>query len=351
MVDRDTVDYRDTSSFDDSSLQDVQTIKSAILHKQYGKDVRSALAQLPDSLIKLFGDTGENSNTEVEEARGGFETLGLHEQAQNSSIDKVTVEVQDARTNSSSQTYPTLKERMDNQENDLNNSINDKLSQISAVPETFANLAALQSKYPTGKTGLFVTADTGHKYIWANGSWKDAGVYQGIAITDDQMLLLSQNTFNQGNLIGNGYFSTKDGAFAWGNATISLTDMLGKKLITAYSSNVEQFNGIGFNFSPSAMASWTDKSSSIFFAEFDIISGYDCNLTVDIGYKDDSTTVTDTLTTLILSKNSATHQKLMLVKNPYKNAKEINLLISDYNAEPINFSISNLKITRSSYLL
>lgn len=184
MVDRDTADYRDTSSFDDSSLQDVQTIKSAILHKQYGKDVRSALAQLPDSLIKLFGDTGGNSNAEVEEARGGFETLGLHEQAQNAGIDKVTVEVQNARTNSSSKTYPTLKERMDNQENDLNNNINSKLAQVSSVPEAFANLAALQSKYPTGKTGIFVTADNGHKYIWVNGSWTDSGVYQSVGIAN-----------------------------------------------------------------------------------------------------------------------------------------------------------------------
>lgn len=55
-----------------------------------------------------------------------------------------------------------------------------KLSQISSVPETFANLAALKSTYPNGKTGLFVTADTGHKFIWANGSWSDAGSYQAV---------------------------------------------------------------------------------------------------------------------------------------------------------------------------
>lgn len=67
---------------------------------------------------------------------------------------------------------------------DLNNSINDKLSQISSVPETFANLAALKSTYPNGKTGLFVTADTGHKFIWANGSWSDAGIYQSVGIAD-----------------------------------------------------------------------------------------------------------------------------------------------------------------------
>ncbi|MCT1193901.1 DUF2479 domain-containing protein [Lactococcus lactis] len=65
---------------------------------------------------------------------------------------------------------------------DLNNSINDKLSQISYVPETFANLSALQSTYPNGKTGLFVTADTGHKFIWANNMWVDAGAYQSAGI-------------------------------------------------------------------------------------------------------------------------------------------------------------------------
>lgn len=220
MVDRDTVDYRDTSSFDDSSLQDVQTIKSAILHKQYGKDVRSALAQLPDSLIKLFGDTGGNSNAEVEEARGGFETLGLHEQAQNAGIDKVTVEVQDARTNSSSQTYPTLKERMDNQENDIANSMNAKISQISSVPETFANLSALQSTYPNGKTGLFVTADTGHKYIWRNNTWQDAGVYQGVGLARQSVTMDKIDKVNPSQLSNN--FSVISSAKPWSNSIVSV---------------------------------------------------------------------------------------------------------------------------------
>lgn len=80
--------------------------------------------------------------------------------------------------------FVELKTKVDNQENNLNNSINDKLAQISSVPETFANLSALQAAYPNGKTGLFVTADTGHKYIWANNVWTDAGVYQSVGIAD-----------------------------------------------------------------------------------------------------------------------------------------------------------------------
>lgn len=123
MIDRDTVDYRDTSSFDDSSLQDIQTIQSAILHKQYGKDVRSALAQLPDALIKLFGDTWGNSNTEVEEARGvsqeqldsaiqGIRNIAYQIEKGtddgNSNAENVV-----ARTNINGKTYNSLGSRLD----------------------------------------------------------------------------------------------------------------------------------------------------------------------------------------------------------------------------------------------
>ena len=78
--------------------------------------------------------------------------------------------------------YSTLNDRLDNQEDELTSEINSKLAEISATPETFKDLATLQSTYPNGKNGLFVTADTGHKYIWSNNSWLDAGVYQSVGI-------------------------------------------------------------------------------------------------------------------------------------------------------------------------
>lgn len=96
----------------------------------------------------------------------------------------IGIEVQSARSNSSGKSYGTLKARLDDEEANLTNNMNAKIAQISSVPETFANLSSLQAAYPNGKTGLFVTADTGHKYIWANGTWTDAGVYQSVGIAD-----------------------------------------------------------------------------------------------------------------------------------------------------------------------
>jgi len=68
--------------------------------------------------------------------------------------------------------------------------VDDKVNAIPAgdyVPETFTNLAAIQAKYPSGKNGIMVAADNGHKYIWVNNVWTDAGVYQSAGIADESI--------------------------------------------------------------------------------------------------------------------------------------------------------------------
>lgn len=164
------------------------------------KKIQDGVDGQSDSLNKqitdLLGDVAPQDQNEVTQARidvhgNHYRTLKSRTDATQATAETAlseerdtSAEVQDARTNSNSKTYPTLKARMDNQENDLNNSFNNKLSQISSVPETFANLAAIQSKYPNGSNGIMVAADNGHKYIWANSTWTDAGVYQSVGIAD-----------------------------------------------------------------------------------------------------------------------------------------------------------------------
>lgn len=61
------------------------------------------------------------------------------------------------------------------------------LKQISFIPETFAKLEYLKNTYPNGRAGIFIVADTGHKYIWANNQWTDAGVYQSVGLVDESV--------------------------------------------------------------------------------------------------------------------------------------------------------------------
>lgn len=196
------------------------------------KGVDGQADNLNKQILDMLGNVAPQDQNEVTQARidgngKAYDTLKGREDATQSTAETalseerdISVEVQDARTNSSSQTYPTLKARIDNQENDLNNSINDKLAKISTVPETFTNLAALQSKYPTGKTGLFVTADNGHKYIWSGSVWSDAGVYQAVGLEKSSVTMDKVDSVNPEQVINSS--SVVSLTKPWSNAVVSV---------------------------------------------------------------------------------------------------------------------------------
>lgn len=83
--------------------------------------------------------------------------------------------------------------------------IENKLAQMSLVPEAFANADALKAKYPAGKAGIMVAADTGHKWIWANNQWNDAGVYQAAS----DILKINNHQYTD-DTIPNGYTDLND---------------------------------------------------------------------------------------------------------------------------------------------
>lgn len=172
MVKRDKYEANDTTPFDQSKLQDLQTIKHTLLHAMYGKDVRPGIAQLPDALIKALQDStnlGElGALAELVEARGGYETLGLHETAQDNGIQNAKASAVNA-----------------NQKGD--NAINLARASASGSPKgVFANVDELKNKYPNGASGIYVTRNNGHWWFY-NLSWQDGGVYQSPSIDNDSI--------------------------------------------------------------------------------------------------------------------------------------------------------------------
>lgn len=162
-IKKDTVDYNDPTPFDGSKLQSISDISKAIRHKMNGEDVREPMAQQGEALVKLMQEIGGNPNAEVVAARGNHELLQMREDAQDNAI---------------SQNNALLANKANI------NYIDNYLSSVTAVPETFASLTAIKDKYPSGKNGLMVAADNGHKYIWTNGAWTDAGIYQSTGLAD-----------------------------------------------------------------------------------------------------------------------------------------------------------------------
>lgn len=54
---------------------------------------------------------------------------------------------------------------------------------------TLSTLADLNTKYPDGEVGIFVTADTGHWYYWHGNAWTDGGPYQAVGIQDGSITI------------------------------------------------------------------------------------------------------------------------------------------------------------------
>lgn len=176
-IKRDTVEYRDPTPFDGSKLNSVSDITQAIRHKLYGKDTREAMAQSLEALVQLMQKAGGNQSAEVIAARGNHELLSMREDAQDNAIATVQSTANGKFDTNQAEAY---------------------LKSITALPETFANLAAIKAKYPSGKNGLMVAADNGHKYIWANSTWTDAGVYQSVGIAKESIdyYMASKNLLN-----------------------------------------------------------------------------------------------------------------------------------------------------------
>lgn len=77
------------------------------------------------------------------------------------------------------------------------------LSKATFEPEAFENEAALEAKYPAGDSGLMVTVNTGHKWLWINGAWKDCGIYQAAGIADGSITDSKLKTINAKRLYNN----------------------------------------------------------------------------------------------------------------------------------------------------
>lgn len=130
-------------------------------------------------------NAGDISNLkgEVAGTRGRFANMNDREDAQDAAINQKE-SIANANAN-----YAALKRKDAQQDAAIatkarQDFIINYLSKMNLQPEAFENEAALKATYPNGKSGLMVTADTGHKWLYVNGAWTDCGQYQGIALAE-----------------------------------------------------------------------------------------------------------------------------------------------------------------------
>ena len=86
----------------------------------------------------------------------------------------------------------------------ISNAIDERLANVKTAPVAVENAQVLQQRYPNGADGIFITADTGHKWLWLSGSWTDCGEYQAVGIGDELIQpIKQQQVFDEQNIASN----------------------------------------------------------------------------------------------------------------------------------------------------
>lgn len=113
---------------------------------------------------------------EVAGARGRFASMAGREDSQDAAINQKE-SIVNANAN-----YAALQQKDAQQDVIIANKagkfeLETKLAQMDIHPETFANLDALNAKYPNGSPNFCITIDDMHKHVWLNGGWQDEGPF------------------------------------------------------------------------------------------------------------------------------------------------------------------------------
>lgn len=142
---------RDFSHLDRTQRYPVETLIRFIREKGYGIDVRESIAK---ALERVYVDAsqGGNTNMEIAQARGAYDTLSEN-------LDNI---ISSLRTKANDSEIKML----------INNI-------MDGTPKgTYSNLAALQSAKAGGDRGIYITTNNGHWNYWNGSRWVDGGPYQ-----------------------------------------------------------------------------------------------------------------------------------------------------------------------------
>lgn len=131
---------------------------------QTKNDINASLQTSRDNLDALSGEIRANR---AEQANISQHLAGTQQQIANYDI----------------VTRPEFQNSMDT----VNSAINKRLSQVKTDPVAVANAGELTTKYPKGADGIFITVDTGHKWAYLDGAWKDCGSYQAVGIENSEL--------------------------------------------------------------------------------------------------------------------------------------------------------------------
>lgn len=182
----------------------------------YESQLNSNNTEFQRQLQQVIADARNAYNSQVANSRDAMNALDAEVKANRAELTNINDHLSGVEQQIAIHDIVTIPQHQEDLKN-ISNAIDERLANVKTAPVAVENAATLQQRYPNGADGIFITADTGHKWLWLSGQWTDCGEYQAIGIGNElidpikqQQKVDKQNIATNYRLINENSESTKE---------------------------------------------------------------------------------------------------------------------------------------------
>lgn len=164
----------------------LQNFKEALRQHNidYENQLNSNNAEFQRQVQQVITDARNAYNSQVANSRDAMNAFDAEVKANRAELTNINDHLSGVEQQIAIHDIVTIPQHQEDLKN-ISNAIDERLANVKTAPVAVENAATLQQRYPNGADGIFITADTGHKWLWLSGQWTDCGEYQAIGIGDE----------------------------------------------------------------------------------------------------------------------------------------------------------------------
>ena len=185
----------------------------------YENQLNSNNAEFQRQVQQVIADARNAYNSQVANSRDAMNALDAEVKANRAELTNINDHLVGVEQQIAIHDIVTIPQHQEDLKN-ISNAIDERLANIKTAPVAVENSTALQQQYPNGADGIFITADTGHKWLWLSGQWTDCGEYQAIGIGNELIdPIKQQQKVDEENIATNYSLINQNTAQIKGNTT------------------------------------------------------------------------------------------------------------------------------------
>ncbi len=150
----------------------------------YESQLNSNNATFQHQLQQVISDARNTYTSQVANSRDAMNALDAEVKANRAELTNINDHLAGVEQQIAIHDIVTIPQHQEDLKN-ISNAIDERLANIKTAPVAVENATTLQQRYPNGADGIFIAADTGHKWLWLSGQWTDCGEYQAIGIGNE----------------------------------------------------------------------------------------------------------------------------------------------------------------------